>query len=202
MIIRERYDRLAPLYDAVDLAEVLYKRQVRPRLFAGLEGRILDVGVGTGRNIPFYPPGARVVGLDLSPGMLARARRRAARLGRPVDLVATDVLGTGFPDGCFDAVVSAFMFCVLDERVQRQALAELARVCRPGGEIRVLDYAFSRRRWLRLLMELWQPWEKLVFGAAFNRHTDRYIAQAGLELLREESFVGDMVRLLVARTPA
>ena len=73
----ERYQRIAPLYDLLDLPfEYGRYRQIRRLLFQGLAGRLLDAGVGTGRNFPFYPPGSRVVGIDISPAMLARAGRR------------------------------------------------------------------------------------------------------------------------------
>ncbi len=196
---RRRYDRLAPLYDRTDLAEIIYKRRLRPRLFQGLSGTILDAAAGTGSSIPFYPAGARVVAFDASPGMLARAAARSRRLGRPVELVAADMRQTGFPDATFDAVVSAFSFCVLDEDMQRPALAELARVCKPGGEIRILDYTLSNRPLLRFCMTLWQSWEELAYGATFTRHTERYLAEAGLELVSDEFLYLDIVRLITAR---
>jgi len=199
MNVRARYNQLAKLYDAVDMAEVLYKRRVRPRLFEGLCGRILDAGVGTGSSIPFYPDGAWTLGMDLSPGMLGHARRRAQRLERKVALTAMDILDTGFADATFDAVVSAFTFCTLDESAQRPALAEMARILKPGGELRILDYAFSRHLPVRMVMRAWQVWEEAVFHGAFDRHTERYLEPAGFTLIREESHVGDMVRLFVAK---
>ena len=194
-----RYNRLAGLYDAVDLAEVLYKRRARAHLFAGLEGRILDAGVGTGWSIPFYPPAAEAFGMDLSPGMLQRAQARGRRLGKPVGLAAMDLMDTGFPDACFDAVTSAFTFCTLEEAQQHPALAEMARIIKPGGELRILDYALSRRPVVRLGMRAWQVWEKAVFHGAFDRRTEHYLAPAGFTLTREQSFAGDMVRLFTAR---
>ena len=75
--VLDRYQRIAPFYDLLDLPfEHRRYRAIRPLLFEGLSGRVLDVGVGTGRNMPFYPPGAEIVGIDLSPKMLARAERR------------------------------------------------------------------------------------------------------------------------------
>ncbi len=192
-----RYDLLAPLYDLLDLAEYQFKRRLRPRLFAGLSGRILDAGVGTGRNMPFYPDGAEVVGFDLSPGMLARARVRARHLGRPVGLAAMDATCTGFADDSFDAVVSSFMFCVLDSELQAPALAELGRICKPGGEIRILDYTTSGRPFGRLYIAMTRLWAGPLYGAAFDRHTERYVAPAGLGLVRQEWLFQDIVRMLV-----
>ncbi len=194
-----KYERIAPIYDLIDLAELTFKRRLRPRLFDGLHGRLLDVGIGTGRNMPFYPLGCEAVGLDASPGMLARAVARRDRLGIRVPLVAGDIRRTGFASDCFDGAVAAFVFGSLDHDMQAPALAELARVCRPGAEIRLLDHALSRRPWPRLYMRLWRPWERLVYGADFDRQTERYVPGAGLRLIAVDDVVGDTVRLITAR---
>ena len=84
----QRYQRIAPLYDLLDLPfEYRRYRRIRPLLFEGLSGQILDAGVGTGRNAPFYPPGTSVVGIDFSPAMLARAARRCKQSGARVELL-------------------------------------------------------------------------------------------------------------------
>ena len=81
----QRYQRIAPFYDLLDLPfEYRRYRQLRPLLFQGLSGVLLDAGVGTGRNFPFYPPRARVLGIDLSPAMLRRAERRLHAAAAPV----------------------------------------------------------------------------------------------------------------------
>ena len=97
------YQQRAGLYDFLDLPfEYGRYRRLRRRMFEGLSGRLLDAGVGTGRNIEFYPQGSRggdeVTGIDLSPAMIARARRRSEKLGRAVDLRRMDVTATAFPD--------------------------------------------------------------------------------------------------------
>src|SRR2546423_350187 len=88
----DKYQRIAPLYDLLDLPfERGRYRHIRPLLFDGLSGRILDAGVGTGRNFPFYPAGASVLGIDLSPAMLGRAERRRAGSAATVELRQMDV---------------------------------------------------------------------------------------------------------------
>lgn len=197
---RPHYQRIARLYDLLDLPfEHGRYRPIRPRLFAGLGGTILDAGVGTGRNMPFYPAGSRVVGIDLSPAMLARAARRRARLGARADLCAMDALRTGFRDGAFDAVVATFLFCVLEPQEQAPALRELARVCRPGGEIRLLEYAYSADPLRRFVMRLWAPWVRWAYGAAFDRDTERYLPEAGLEAVETRFVHKDILKLIVAR---
>ena len=195
-----RYHRIAAFYDLLDLPfEYGRYRALRPILFAGLSGTILDAGVGTGRNLPFYPEGAKVVGIDLSPAMLARARRRRDRLGTVVELTEMDVLHTAFPDHSFDAVAANFLFCVLTPEQQAPALRELARICKPGGQIRILEYATSEQPFRRLVMRLWAPWVRLAYGAAFDRATEGYLAEAGLQAVETRFLFKNIIKLIVAR---
>ena len=199
---RAVYRRIAPFYDFLDGSfERKRYAPIRGTLFAGLDGRILDAGVGTGRNIPHYPDGAEVIGIDLSQAMLAQARARRDGLGSTVPLAAMDVLQTAFPDSRFDAVVASFVFCVLRPDQQQPALAELARVLKPGGEIRLLDYTWSRQPLRRFVMSLWAPWVRWAYGAGFDREPHRHVEPAGLVLAEDRFLIDDVVRYLVARRP-
>ena len=103
------YRTIARLYDLLDLPfEHFRYRRIRPQLWQGFTGRVLDAGVGTGRNMPHYPKAAEMTGLDLSPAMLMRARQRRQALGIAVTLQQGNICATGFPDGHFDAVASSF----------------------------------------------------------------------------------------------
>jgi ubiquinone/menaquinone biosynthesis C-methylase UbiE len=199
-VSRSRYDRIAGLYDLLDLGfEYCRYRPLRPRLLDGLSGIILDAGVGTGRNMPFYPEGARVVGIDVSAGMLTRARQRRDSLGMNTELLEMDVLETTFPDRHFDAIVATFLFCVLEAGQQLPALRELARICKPGGQIRVLEYSYSKNPFRRFVMHIWVPWVRWAFGAAFDRNTEQYLAPAGLECVEMRYLYHDIIKLIVAR---
>jgi ubiquinone/menaquinone biosynthesis C-methylase UbiE len=198
----QRYERIAPLYDLLDLPfEYRRYRRIRPLLFDSLSGRILDAGVGTGRNAPFYPRGTRVVGVDLSPAMLARAARRCAQSLAQVELRRMDVTRLDFPPASFDAAVATFLFCVLAEEQQVPALRELRRVVRPGGVIRLLEYVRPRSRLRRLSVAVWQPWVAWAYGASFDRDTAAHVPEAGLEMLDPEFIVGDLIQLLTIRVP-
>ena len=130
----ERYQRIARLYDLLDLPfERRRYRALRPLLFQGMAGRLLDAGIGTGRNCEFYPSAAIVTGIDTSAAMLARAFQRCATLAADGRLYQMDVTALTFPTGSFDAAVSSFLFCVLPEHLQVMALRELGRVVKPGG---------------------------------------------------------------------
>jgi ubiquinone/menaquinone biosynthesis C-methylase UbiE len=194
------YRAIARWYDLLDLPfEYFRYKKIRPTLFEGVAGRGLDVGVGTGRNMPFYPPGARMTGIDLSPAMLARAERRRRTLGVDVELAERDALATGFADDSFDFVVATFLFCVLEPEDQRPALRELARICKPEGEIRILEYTLSADPRRRFVMRLMAPWVRLAYGAAFDRETERYVPDAGLDLIERRFLFKDVIKLLILK---
>jgi ubiquinone/menaquinone biosynthesis C-methylase UbiE len=196
----DRYQRIAPLYDLLDLPfEYGRYRQIRPLLFDGMSGRILDAGVGTGRNIPFYPQGAEVVGIDQSPAMLARAARRARELGRPVELHEMDVTRLALPDRSFDAAVASFLFCVLPNHLQVPALQEIARVLKPGGTLRLLEYVRPKGVLRAAIARLWEPWMAWAYGAGFDRRTEEHVIEAGLEIAETRFVVDDLIKLISVR---
>jgi ubiquinone/menaquinone biosynthesis C-methylase UbiE len=199
----DRYQRIAPLYDLIDFPfEYTRYRRIRPMLFQGLSGRILDAGVGTGRNFPFYPRGAEVVGVDISPAMLARAeRRRHASAAADVQLRQMDVTDLKFPDRSFDAAVATFLFCTLPDELQVPALEELGRVLKPGGTVRLLEYARPRGTVRRLITRIWEPWVAWAYGASFDRRTEEHVPEAGLEPIGTRFVVDELIKLISARVP-
>ncbi len=197
---KEVYQRVARLYDILDLPfEYRRYKPIRGTLFKGASGRILDAGVGTGRNMPFYPAASRVTGIDLSPAMLGRAARRKKKLGTEVELLEMDVRETGFADGTFDTIVSTFLFCVLEPEDQLPALRELKRIAKPDGEIRILEYDYPHDPFKRFIMRLWAPWVRFAYGAAFDRNTEQYLGQAGLDLVEKRYLYQDVIKLLIVR---
>jgi ubiquinone/menaquinone biosynthesis C-methylase UbiE len=110
-----------------------------------------------------------------------------------------DVLETTFPDRHFDAVIAAFLFCVLEAHQQLPALRELARICKSGGQIRLLEYSYSENPIRRFVMRLWAPWVRWAYGATFDRDTERYVPEAGLEIVEVRFLYHDIIKLIVAR---
>jgi len=197
------YDRIARLYDILDLPfEHGRYKPLRRMLFDGLNGTLLDAGVGTGRNFPFYPNDSKIIGIDFSPAMLDRARRRRDKLGTVVDLREMNVMETEFADDSIDGIVATFLFCVLDAEHQRPALEELRRVCRPGGTIRILEYAISEKPLQRFIMKLWAPWVRFAYGAEFDRDTEQYLNAAGLDLVEKKFLYKDIIKLLSVQPKA
>ena len=198
-----RYERIARFYDLLDLPfERTRYRALRPLLFRDLSGRLLDAGIGTGRNCEFYPASATVFGIDTSPAMLARAHERCPTLAASGRLYQLDVTALGFPAASFDAAIATFLFCVLPDELQLVGLRELARVVKPGGLIRLLEYVRPKRRIRRVLSRIWQPWVAWAYGANFDRRTENHIPAAGLELVESRYVVDDLLKLLTARVVA
>lgn len=195
------YDRTARWYDLLDWPFERFRYgMLRRRLFEGLTGvRLLEVGVGTGRNIAYYPPGVAAVGVDVSRAMLTKAKARA---GRPVRLAQMDATALGLRDASFDAVVATFLFCVLPDALHPPALTELLRVCRPDGRIILLEYQYSRRPWRWLQMRLLAPYVEWMYGARFDRRLAEHLQRADIEVMSDTFLYSDVIRLFVLRPSA
>jgi ubiquinone/menaquinone biosynthesis C-methylase UbiE len=195
----ERYQRIAPFFDFLDAPfERRRYRKIRPLLFERMSGRLLDAGVGTGRNFDFYPPTAHVIGVDLSPAMLDRARRRLGGANPNIDLRQMDVTALDFPNGFFDGAVATFLFCVLPDELQVRALKELARVVKPGGTIRLLEYTRPAGGLRRAITRIWQPWIYWAYGASFDRNTEQYLPSANLSVVESRFVLDDLIKLITA----
>lgn len=196
--LERKYRATSWLYDVLDYPWERKYRHWRPRLVGDVTGRVLEAGVGTGRNLTHYPADADVTGIDLSTGMLRWARRRARRAACRVTLGHADA--THMPDllaGSFDWYVSTFMYCVMPDASQPLALAEMARLLRPGGRFRLLEMVYSDDPRLRRRQECFAPFVELVYGARFDRRTlDHVRATPGLCVDRQEFIQRDVYLLI------
>lgn len=148
--VRSRWDRMSARYDKGEGTQRLVIGDTRARLCAMARGRVLEVAVGTGHNLPHYPDDVEVTGVDLSHGMLEQARTRASELGRSVDLREGDAQELPFGDEEFDTVVCALALCTIPD--QYRALAQMHRVLRPGGLLLLVDHV-EYTRWPFRLFE-------------------------------------------------
>lgn len=195
------FDRLAAPYDrGMAPLEKLWLRQMRRRLLPDARGKVLEIGVGTGANIPFYPPSACVIAIDESTDMLAVAAHQTAALGRAVHLSQMNVESLALPSGCFDTVVATLVLCSVVDQIR--ALEELWRVLhKPGGQLLLLEHMQPRIRPLAWLVDRANtPWHAFNGRCHLNRKTQEAIVQAGFRLQRVETKLGGFLRLIVART--
>lgn len=140
--VRRIYDKMAPRFDRkIRFWERLLFAGGREWVCSQARGDALEIAVGTGRNLTFYPPDVRLTGIEFSPVMLEIARQRAKELGREIDLRLGDAAALEFIDASFDTVVSTLSLCSIPD--DRQAVAEARRVLRPGGAFLLLEHVRS-----------------------------------------------------------
>ena len=199
-ITQARYDRIAPFYDAM---EAFMERSFFGKLRRELWSRIsvtntLEVGVGTGKNIPYYPKNSRVTAIDLSERMLERASQKARDLGIELNLFQMDVQKLEFPDNSFDTSVATFVFCSVPSPVQ--GLRELGRVTKPGGDIWLVEHVrINQPPLIGKMMDLLNPFVVRIWGANINRQTVEHVNRAGLQALEISPLRGSFVKLIHAR---
>ena len=181
------------LYDACcALVERCGLGRWRQWLVEGAVGRTLDIGCGTGRNLPLVDAHVRVIGLDPAHASLLAARRRAPG----VPLVRGDAHALPFRDGAFDTVLSGLVFCSVPDPVR--GLAEVRRVLKPGGTLRMLEHVRATAGLKARVQDRWQPlWMRISGGCHWNRETERTVEAAGFRIdATTRRAKGDMRRFL------
>lgn len=197
-LTKARYNRIAGIFDSLEFLMERRAKAWRRRLWDSVRpGKILEVGIGTGKNMPFYPEGAEICGIDLSDSMLAQARKRAGRESVAVALREMDVQALDFPDDSFDAAVGTFVFCSVPDPVQ--GMKELARVVKPGGQIILLEHVRLDAPLAGWLMDFINPLVSRLVGANINRRTVENARKAGLEIGSVEDMTANgLVKLIHA----
>ncbi len=151
----------------------------RELLWTKAEGnKILEIGVGTGKNFPYYPANAEVTAIDFSEKMLSRAAEKAKKQSIEVTLQQMDVESLSFEDDTFDTAVATFVFCSVPDPIK--GLKEIRRVCKPGGKVLLLEHVLSANRILAWMMALANPLVMRITGANINRRTVDNVACTGL----------------------
>jgi ubiquinone/menaquinone biosynthesis C-methylase UbiE len=170
------FEQIPWLYDTtLALAEWTGLKRWRRWLCDDARGRVLDLGCGTGRNLPYLPRGT--VGVDPAFAPLLRARRRAPA----ARLVQARAEALPFHDGIFDTIVCGLVFCSVEE--PRMGLDEVRRALRPGGTLRMLEHVRSDRPWRARVQDLIQPaWTRVAGGCRPNRDTERTVEAAGFAI--------------------
>lgn len=198
--LRAKWDKYAPRYDKdIGFFERVQFGDGRQWVCSQATGDVLEVAVGTGRNLPFYPDGVRLTGLDFSPAMLAQARTRAAALGREIDLREGDAQALPFADASFDTVVCTLGLCGFPD--ERAAIDEMYRVLRPQGTLLLLDHVGSDRRIVYFGQWLLERMTVRTIGDYQTRRPLPVVEQAGFVIRRQERLKAGTVERLAATKP-
>lgn len=189
------FDDISSFYDVGLLPlELLIFRRLRQQIFPALSGNVLELGIGTGVNLPLYGPQARVMGSDASKEMLGWAARRCVETC--VGLAQSDVQRLPFADGSFDAVAASLLFCSVADPAR--GLGEVRRVLHPGGRLVLLEHTRGNGMgaWLTdTLHPLWHTWAR---DCHLNRETARTVAEVGFQVERVEEHALGIVRVIEA----
>jgi len=197
---RARYDRNAPFYDLMTRGSERRLASARANMWRAVRGpRVLEVGVGTGINMPYYPPGMQLTAIDLSPRMLERARLRAQKLDVVVDLREADAQALPFPGGSFETVVATCVFCSVPDPVL--GLRELRRVLVPDGQLLLMEHVLSERPVVRQLMQGLNPMVVRMMGANINRETVANVQMVGFQDLEVQDLWLQIFKAMEARAP-
>ena len=196
---RNRYNRIAFIYDLMEaplefLRLASWREKLRSRIIGG---RALEIGVGTGKNLPCYPPEVKVSVIDFSRRMLSRARKKALKNNLRVDFLEMDAQQLAFPDHFFDTVFATFVFCSVPDPVL--GLKELRRVCKPDGRLLLLEHMRPGNPVLGFLFDLVNPLVVRMMGANINRMTIDNIKSAGWQIKIDQKLSSDIVRWIEAK---
>lgn len=177
-------------------------RRIRQQLLKGAQGKVLEIGSGTGANFPFYDP-VRVqcvIAVEPAEQMRRRSLAKIEQAAVPVDVVAAGAENLPFPDAFFDTVVGTLVFCTIPD--PEKALQEVRRVCKPGGKVLIFEHVRLESPFLARLQDLLTPvWKRLCDGCHLNRNTLQLVRRSGLQVKRVESFYRDLFLVIEAVNP-
>lgn len=199
--VRRIWQKLAPRYDKdIRFCERVLFAGDREWVCSQADGTVLEIGVGTGRNLEHYPHAIRLTGIDLSAPMIEIARQRAKELGREVELRIGDAQALDFPDASFDTVVCTLALCSIPD--DRSAIREVKRALRPGGRFLLFEHVASPVLPVRVIEQLLDWIAIRIAGDHLTREPVAHLHAEGFQVERVERLKWGIVERVLARKPA
>ncbi|MDH5515538.1 MAG: class I SAM-dependent methyltransferase [Gammaproteobacteria bacterium] len=196
--MRAKYNVTALFYDILDYPWERVYREWRPLLLGDLRGKVLEAGVGTGRNFRHYHESVELTGVDLSDVMLKKATRKAGKADCKIELIHDDAsVMQHVASNQYDWIISTFLCCVMPDEFQPMALEQFSRVLKPGGKFRLLEMIYSKNKTIRRRQEFFSAFVEKVYGARFDRKTVQFIERSPDLEITAKRFLKDDVYLLV-----
>ncbi|GGK05016.1 SAM-dependent methyltransferase [Lentibacillus kapialis] len=190
--IKRRYNRISGIFDLMDR---MMREKWRKELLQHAKGKVLEVGIGTGLNLKYYPAHVEVTGIDFSPAMLQKAKEKADRMPQHFELLEMDAQQMEFSDNTFDTVVTTCVFCSVPDPVE--GLKEIRRVTKPQGKVIMLEHMRSDNEFFGKVMDVLNPFGLHIIGANINRKTMDNIHQAGMKVESDTFLMTSIVRRLL-----
>jgi demethylmenaquinone methyltransferase/2-methoxy-6-polyprenyl-1,4-benzoquinol methylase len=182
---KKRYDRFSRFYDGMEVfVESKLFKNLRKETLGKLNGKILEIGAGTGKNLSYYNSKAKVIGIDLSSGMLKKAKARIEKLKLDAKLYEMDAQKLKFKNNSFDYVVGSFVLCSIPDPVK--ALKEIRRVVKPKGKVLFVEHVLSKYKLIAFWEHIHNPITSRVFGFNVNRKTKENIIKSGFYINNDE----------------
>jgi len=194
----QKYSRIAKLYDLFEWPiETLLFKKLRKEAVSYAYGHVLEVGVGTGKNLPYYNKNVDLTAIDFSPGMLEVAKNKKTEIDlKSFKLYEMDVQDLKFEDDTFDTVISTFVFCTVPDPMA--GLREVYRVLKPKGKVIFLEHMKSKYYILNIFLYLMNIVLTKLLGTSMIRETQKNIEQTGFTIVSVENKMFDIVRLIIA----
>jgi ubiquinone/menaquinone biosynthesis C-methylase UbiE len=190
-----RWDKASVTYDLFSRGAERRWEAAKRQSLSRVRGRVLFLAVGTGLEVPFFPPGLDITGVDISWGMLRQAQPRAAGYQGEFGLAQSDVGRLAFRDDSFETVVTSCTFCSVPDPIA--GLRELRRVLKPGGELRMFEHTGSRWFPFNVMLHAMTPITRR-FGPDMDRDTVANVLKAGFRLRSVRNVYLDVVKIIVA----
>ncbi len=198
LYLQKKYNVTAYFYDILDYPWERIYRKWRPKLVGDLRGKILEVGVGTGRNLETCNEDVELVGIELSKQMLSKAEKRVKKARCKVRLIHEDATAMQSIDSHqFDWIFSTFMCCVMPDEIQKLAIEQFGRVLKQSGRFRLLEIVYSTNKKIRKRQDFFAPFVEALYGARFDRDTLGHIERSSTLKVTNTSFLKDDTYLLI-----